>query len=140
MDNKQVTLTWAKHIHYSPSAKKDAIAIRRDIRRRQPGESKYIIVMPEYGAELEHSMKSEDGLKSEKASEPEESLNSGTSVKPEMYRDSMLYSLPRRDTSYKIIGIAKGRKEAVELFAEMIETVYKKDPALDYAEYFASHS
>ena len=134
MDNKQVTLTWAKHIHYSPSAKKDAIAIRRDIRRCQPGESVYIIVMPENGIAPDNSAMPVKGI------DTDDGRNPVNGTKPEMYRDSMLYSLPRRDISYKIIGIAKGRREAVELFAELIETVYKKNPELDYAEYFASHS
>jgi hypothetical protein len=106
----KVKLTWGSHIRYSPGAKSEAISIRRNIRRRQPGSSIYIIVMPEDG------------------------------VKPEMYRDTMLFSMPFADKSYKIIGIARGREEAVELFAEMIETVYKKDPALDYAKYYAAHS
>jgi hypothetical protein len=106
----KVKLTWSSRIRYSPGAKSEAIGIRRNIRRRQPGSSIYIIVMPEDG------------------------------IKPEMYRDSMLFSLPFADRSYKIIGIAKGRTEAVQLFADMIEAVYKKDPALDYAEYFAAHS
>ena len=140
MDNKPVTLTWAKNIHYSPGAKKDAIAIRRDIRRRQPGESTYIIVMPEYGINPENSAEPVAGIDIDDGTKPADGTKPVNGIKPEMYRDSMLYSLPRRDISYRIIGIAKGRREAVKLFADMIETVYKKDPALDYAEYFAAHS
>ena len=105
-----VRLTWSRHIRYSPSAKKDALEIRRDIRKRSVRLFTYLIVMAQGGA------------------------------KPEMYHNGVLFSSSYANRDYKILGIAEGWEEAVKLYAEMIEDVYKEDPGLDYAEYFAAHS
>ena len=103
-------ITWSRHIRYSKAARADAIRIRRDIRKRELRPFTYLIVMPEGGD------------------------------RPELYHNMTLLSSFHGKCCYKIVGIAEGRDEALELFERMIADVYKKDPGLNYAEYFADNS
>ncbi len=103
-------ITWSRHIYYSEGAKADAIRIRRDIRRRELRPFTYLIVLPEGGD------------------------------RPELYHNMTLLSSFHDNRGYRILGIAEGREEALELFERMIADVYKKDPDLNYAEYFADNA